>query len=168
MNAQELVDEARSVARATGLPEAWPRHGRSGYAGRIRDVATGLADSAGGDRRLLQEAGRLALQDDVQRGGISSATIALRQAAALAVRLGPPAFDAAVLAEALTAGSGEGLGSRRLKAIAALTRYDPDVLAEAMDHVPTGIVSLAATPDAASVVRDVLLAAKEAAEGLRG
>ncbi|MGH9164271.1 MAG: hypothetical protein ACRDZW_02010 [Acidimicrobiales bacterium] len=157
----DLVHEARAVAVAAGLP-AHARPGeRRAYAGHIRDIATGLVDSANGDGALLREAVSLAVTEEVAVQNLSLATSALCLAAALTVTVSSPALEAAVVAEGMAAGSADGLPRRRLTAIARLTRVDADVLDEALALVPTGIVSISSIPDGTAVVRDILLAARE-------
>ncbi|MDP9402616.1 MAG: hypothetical protein M3P85_04635 [Actinomycetota bacterium] len=111
----------------------------------------------------------LALAQDAARGGgrvMSGATRALCLAAVWAIPADDAALQAAVFAEGQTAGRSEGLAARRIRAIADLTRWDPEVLAQAVRLVPTGIVRLSDVPDGAAIARDILLTAREAIEGM--
>ncbi|MDP9403193.1 MAG: hypothetical protein M3P85_07615 [Actinomycetota bacterium] len=172
MSPEDLVQEARAAAVAVGVAGARPSDpdAASDYLGRVRDVAEGLMASAANDTTLLHEAMALSLAHDAAQGPgryMSGATRALGLAAVWAIPADDAALQAAVVAEGQTAGSSEGLAARRIRAIADLTRWDPDVLAQAVRLVPTGIVRLCDVPDGAAIAREILLTAREALEGMR-
>lgn len=171
MGPEELIHEARATAAAAGIGGSRPADeaGAEQYFCRVRDLAQGLVVSAGGDEALLDRAWQLALGEDGAEGGakyMSGATRALGVAAALAVPPEMAALQAAVLAEAHSTGSPEGLADRRLQAVADLTRWDPEVLVEAAELLPTGIVTLDDVPAAVAAARDILTRAREALGGL--
>ncbi len=171
MSPEELVQEARASAVAVGIGCGPPsdQEAANDYFRRVRDVAEGLLVSAASDKGLLREAMCLALvQDIAQRGSphMGGATRALGVAVVRAIPPDAAALHAAVLAEGQTAGSSVGLAARRVQAIADLTRWDPDVLAQAVGLVPTGIVRLSDVPDGAAIARDILLTAREAVEAM--
>ena len=171
MRPEELVQQARAAAAAAGISAAPPSDddARNRYFSRVRDIAEGLLVSAGNDKALIQEAWSLSLTGDSAQGGgryMSGATRALGVAVVGAIPPDAAALHAAVVAEGQTAGSSEGLAARRVQAIAHLTRWHPEVLAQAVELVPTGIVRLAEVPDGAAIARDILLAAREAVEGM--
>lgn len=171
MSPEELVQQARAAAAAAGISGGPPSddEAKNHYFGRVRDIAEGLLVSAANDKALLQEAWTLSLTGDSARGGgryMSGATRALGVAVVRAIPPDAAALHAAVVAEGQTAGSSEGLPARRVQAIADLTRWDPEVLAQAVELVPTGIVRLSEVPDGAAIARDILLTAREAVEGM--
>ena len=171
MTPEELVQEARAAALAAGAGGDRPRDdaAKNAYFGRLRDVAEGLRVSAENDKSLLREAMAVALEQDAAREDglyMSGATRALGLAVVWAIPAETAALQAAVVAEGQTAGSAEGLATRRVRAIADLTRWKPHVLAEAVRLVPTGIVRLSDVPDGAAIARDILRTAQEAVEGM--
>lgn len=171
MSPEELVQEARAAVVAAGIAGDRPsdQDAKNDYFRRLRDVAEGLRVSAANDTALLHRAWSLALADEAAQGGgryMSGATRALGLAVVWAIPPDAAALHAAVVAEGQTAGSSEGLAARRVKAIADLTRWDPEVLAQAARLVPTGIVRLSDVPDGAAIARDILLTAREALEGM--
>lgn len=147
MTAEELVQEARATAVAAGIGGDRPFEpdARDHYFARLRDIADGLAVTARHDKALLQEAMALALTEDADQvggGHMSGGTRALCLAVVRAIPPDAAALHAAVLAERQTAGSSENLAARRVQAIADLTQWEPDALAEAARLVPTGIVNV--------------------------
>lgn len=172
MTAEELVQEACAAAVAAGIGGDQPSepHDKDDYFSRLRDIADGLLVTAGHDKAILQDAMGLALREDASQVGgryMSGGTRALCLAVVRALpRDDDAALQAAVLAEGQTAGSSAKLAARRVQAIADLTRWEPETLAEAVRLVPTGIVRLSDIPDGAAIARDILLAAREALEAM--
>lgn len=167
MKAEELLAEARSAAAAAGLTDdrhAHPDDLRFSYRETVASIAEGLRVTARDDRKVLDAAFRIGMEEEAPTGSVSVACQALRMAAAFAIDPTRASLEAAVHAEGMTAGSPEGLPARRLRAIATLTRWGASDLRDAMGLVPTGIVKLDLVPDGVEVARDILAAAAEAVE----
>jgi hypothetical protein len=124
--------------------------------------------SAGNDEALLDAAFRLAMEHDPP-GVMGGATRALGVAAGLAVPSAEAAaLDAALLVESLASGDPDQLPERRLEALAALTRWSPAVLTQAMGLLPTGVVASRDPERTLAVARGILLRAREVLEGMAG
>lgn len=162
--------EARAAAAVAGLAHYQDKHAEEGSRARYREIlasiAEGLRVAAGGDREAVDEAIRLALDQDMALDLISTATTALWLARAWMVDPGQSIAEAAMIAEAMTAGSASGLAERRLRAIAILTRWEPADLRKAMELVPTGVVNLGSVDDGPAVAREILAAAASVVEAM--